>query len=139
MKNIIGLIAGLIFGVGLAASGMTDTQKVLGFLDIFGAWKADLMFVMGGAVAVTVVAFYFVLKRQRPLFDKQFHLPTGTHLDKRLIIGSAIFGIGWGVYGYCPGPAIAAMAYFHKESAIFLLAMTAGMSSVHWVQKKWVR
>jgi uncharacterized protein len=134
MKNLVALLAGLIFGVGLAASGMTDTQKVLGFLDIFGDWQADLLFVMGAAVLVTVIAFRFVLKRQHPILDVQFHLPTGTHLDKRLMGGAAIFGIGWGVYGYCPGPAIATLAYLQKESLIFVGAMIVGMVIVHVLQ-----
>ena len=102
MKSLASLACGLLFGVGLAMSGMTDTAKVLGFLDLFGHWIPDLIFVMGGAVAVTVVSFRFILKG-RPLLETGFSLPTSKDLDLRLLGGAALFGIGWGIYGYCPG------------------------------------
>lgn len=133
MKKLTAVLAGILFGFGLAASGMTDTQKVLGFLDIFGAWDPDLAFVMGGAVVTTLVAFPLVLRRKNPLFDEFFHLPSATSLDKRLLIGAAIFGIGWGVYGYCPGPAIASIAYFRADTAIFIVTMLLGMLAVHFL------
>lgn len=128
MKAIAGLISGLIFGLGLAMSGMTDTAKVIGFLDIFGHWVPDLAFVMGGAVLVTLIAFRWVLRRDRPLLDERFHLPTSTTLDGRLIGGATIFGVGWGVYGYCPGPALAALVYGNLDTLIFVVAMLVGMS-----------
>lgn len=136
MKSLVALICGLIFGVGLAASGMTDTQKVLGFLDVFGAWQADLLFVMAAAVAVTLVFFRFVLKRRQPLLDMQFYLPSATRLDQHLLLGAALFGVGWGLYGYCPGPAVAALAYGGYESLIFVCSMVAGMVLVHIIQRK---
>ena len=128
MKGLIALACGIIFGVGLAMSGMTDTAKVIGFLDIFGQWVPDLAFVMGGAVLVTVISFRFVLRRKAPLLADGFALPTTTTLDGRLLGGAALFGIGWGIYGYCPGPAIAALAYLNVDTAIFVIAMLAGMT-----------
>ncbi len=128
MKPLIGLLCGLIFGTGLAMSGMTDTAKVLGFLDLSGNWVPDLAFVMGGAVLVTVVAFRFVLRRQTPLLGKKFFVPGTTVLDGKLLGGAAIFGIGWGLYGYCPGPALSAMAYGETNTFIFVAAMLAGMA-----------
>jgi hypothetical protein len=135
MKALIGLLCGLVFGVGLAVSGMTDTAKVLGFLDLFGTWIPDLVFVMGGAVCVTLVAFRFVLKRKAPLIGKKFFLPTSTVLDGKLLAGAAIFGIGWGIYGYCPGPALSSMAYLDNETFIFVVAMLAGMTLANQLGK----
>lgn len=128
MKGIIALACGIVFGGGLAVSGMTDTAKVRGFLDLFGTWVPDLAFVMGGAVCVTLVAFRFVLKRGRPVLSPDFFLPTSSAIDTRLLCGAAIFGIGWGVYGYCPGPAIAALVYLDSKTAVFVMAMLAGMA-----------
>lgn len=128
MKGIIALLGGLVFGIGLAVSGMTDTAKVLGFLDLFGNWIPDLAFVMGGAVCVTLVTFRFVLKRERPILVQGFSLPTSTTIDGRLLAGAAIFGIGWGIYGYCPGPAISALVYLDSKTVIFVVAMLVGMA-----------
>lgn len=128
MKALTGLLCGLIFGAALAMSGMTDTAVVLGFLDLFGAWNPSLAFVMGGAVLVTLVAFRFVLKMDKPLLNKKFFLPASTVIDGKLLGGAAIFGIGWGVYGYCPGPAMSAMAYLDTNTFIFVGAMLAGMA-----------
>ena len=108
-------------------SGMTDTAKVIGFLDVFGNWVPDLAFVMGGAVLVTVIAFRGVLSRNKPLLAKKFSLPSKTALDGSLLGGAAIFGVGWGLYGYCPGPAISALAYLNTETVIFVAAMVSGM------------
>jgi uncharacterized membrane protein YedE/YeeE len=127
VRGLIALACGLIFGVGLAVSGMTDTARVIGFLDVFGDWVPDLAFVMGGAVLVTVIAFRFVLRRDNPLLAGNFSLPAKTTLDSRLLCGSAVFGIGWGLYGYCPGPAISALVYLNTETAIFVAAMLCGM------------
>jgi len=127
MKNIAALLLGLVFGVGLALSGMTDTAKVIGFLDLFGHWDPDLAFVMGGAVAVTLISFRFIL-RGRPLLAEGFSLPGKTALDARLLTGAALFGVGWGMYGYCPGPALSALAYLDVKAVSFVLAMLAGMS-----------
>lgn len=135
MKALIGLLCGMIFGAGLALSGMTDTAKVLGFLDLFGTWVPDLAFVMGGAVCVTIVTFHFVLKRQSPLIGKKFFLPTSTILDGKLLAGAAIFGVGWGIYGYCPGPALSAAVYLDNETFMFIAAMLVGMALANQVGK----
>lgn len=118
--------AGFLFGIGLWVSGMANPRKVLGFLDITGDWDASLMLVMGGAVAVTLVAFRLVLKRPAPLFDKIFFIPETKSIDFPLIAGSAIFGIGWGIGGYCPGPALTALSTLSTESVVFVAAMIAG-------------
>jgi len=128
MKNMIALLCGLVFGIGLAVSGMTDTAKVLGFLDVFGSWVTDLAFVMGGAVCITLVAFPLVLMRERPLLSAKFSLPVNKVIDGRLLGGAAIFGIGWGLYGYCPGPAISALLYLDWKTAVFVVAMLVGMA-----------
>ena len=127
MKLVIALISGILFGAGLVISGMTDPAKVLAFLDLFGNWDFALIFVMGGAVITTLVSYQLVFRRGKPLFASRFHLPSKTRLDKKLLIGSAIFGIGWGLYGYCPGPALAALAYLQQETLLFVLAMMAGV------------
>lgn len=128
MKALAGLLYGLVFGVGLAISGMTDTAKVLGFLDVTGQWVPDLAFVMGGAALVTLIAFRFILKLKRPRLNPRFFLPATTVIDGRLLGGAAIFGIGWGVYGYCPGPALAALSYLDEKTAMFAVAMLVGMA-----------
>jgi uncharacterized membrane protein YedE/YeeE len=128
MKAFIGLLCGIVFGVGLAMSGMTDTAVVLGFLDVAGQWNPALAFVMGGAVLVTLIAFRFILKMKKPVFNPRFSLPTSSVIDGRLLGGAAIFGIGWGLYGYCPGPAISAMAYLDQKTFMFVVAMLVGMA-----------
>ena len=128
MKALMALLAGTVFGVGLAMSGMTDTAKVLGFLDITGAWDPDLMFVMGGAVAVTLACFPLVLKKTGPVFGDSFQVPTNRVIDRRLLTGAALFGLGWGIYGYCPGPALSALVYGDIKTVLFVLAMLAGMA-----------
>ena len=106
MAGIVAVVTGLLFGAGLAASGMTNPEKVQGFLDLTGVWDPSLMFVMGGAVVVTLISFRFILKLSRPVFSEQFHMPSSTSIDTRLIIGAALFGTGWGLVGYCPGPSL---------------------------------
>lgn len=128
MKNITALICGTLFGIGLAMSGMTDTAKVQGFLDIFGNWVPDLAFVMGGAVLITLTLTHPILKRSAPLFTDKFYLPKKTGIDRNLIFGSLCFGIGWGLYGYCPGPAIAALSYLDWNAYVFVVAMVCGMA-----------
>ena len=125
-KFLSALGAGFVFGIGLWLSGMANPKKVLGFLDIAGAWDASLMFVMGGAVAVTAVAFRFVLARPKPLFSEKFHLPEKKSIDAPLVAGAAIFGIGWGIAGYCPGPALTALSTLSADPAVFVVAMVAG-------------
>lgn len=126
-QNRLALIAGIIFGVGLGLSQMIDRQRVLGFLDLAGNWDPTLLFVLGGAVAVTVISFRFVLNRNTPLLSAQFYVPTRQDIDWRLIAGAALFGIGWGIAGYCPGPGIAALATGDRNPVFFLLSMVAGM------------
>jgi uncharacterized membrane protein YedE/YeeE len=126
-KMVAGLISGCLFGFGLAASGMTDRAKVLGFLDLFGNWDPDLLFVMGSAVVTTLILFRIALSRQTPWFDKQFFLPSSTLIDKRLIVGASLFGLGWGLYGYCPGPAISSLIYLELPTVLFVAAMLVGM------------
>lgn len=122
------LIAGILFGLGLTLSGMSDPAKVLGFLNITGDWGPDLMFVMGGAVVVTALFTPAVVKRATPLFADGFSLPTKQSLDLRLIGGAVLFGIGWGLSGYCPGPAVVSLLYGYESTIVFCLAMLAGMS-----------
>ncbi|MCE8034204.1 MAG: YeeE/YedE family protein [Halomonas sp.] len=126
MKTLMGYIAGLLFGLGLALSGMTDPARVLGFLDFFGAWDPTLMFVLGGAVATTFIGYRLVFRLVRPVFARAFQLPTRQDLDTRLIGGAALFGIGWGLSGYCPGPAIASVAGLTAPLFAMLIAMVAG-------------
>ena len=127
MKKLLSAgAAGIVFGIGLWISGMANPKKVIGFLDITGDWDASLMLVMGGAVAVTVVAFRLVLKMPSPFLKDKFILPQKKDIDLPLVAGSAIFGIGWGIAGYCPGPAITALTTLSNEAIVFVIAMIAG-------------
>ncbi len=123
---VFALGAGFLFGTGLWVSGMANPKKVLGFLDVTGNWDASLLLVMGGAIAVTVAGFHFVLRQGKPIFEEKFALPTRKDIDLPLVAGSAIFGIGWGIAGYCPGPALTAVATLSAESIVFVVAMIAG-------------
>ena len=125
-KNASALAAGLLFGLGLAISQMVNPEKVLDFLDVSGNWDPSLALVMAGAVGVAMLAFRFVLKRKQPLFDDDFHLPRLTKVDRRLLVGSAIFGLGWGIGGYCPGPGIAALSAGSVEALVFVAGMALG-------------
>ncbi len=125
-RLLAALASGVLFGVGLAVSSMTDRSVVLGFLDVFGEWNATLAFVMGGAVAVTAVLFRLVLKRPIPALGGEFRLPQREQVDARLLAGAAIFGIGWGLAGFCPGPALVGVAAGLTDAWIFLPAMLAG-------------
>lgn len=118
---------GLIFALGLALSGMTQPQKVIGFLDILGGWDPSLAFVMLGAIPVHYISHFLLKGRKSPLFDIQFHLPTRKDINPSLIIGSALFGIGWGIGGFCPGPGLTALGSGTKEALIFVASMTVGM------------
>ena len=113
------LLAGLLFGLGLGLSQMINPARVKGFLDIFGAWDPSLIFVLGGAVGVTVVSFRLVLRRAAPVCDTQFYIPARTQVDRRLIAGAALFGVGWGLTGYCPGPGLAGLALGSVNALIF--------------------
>ncbi len=128
MQTFIALIVGLLFGIGLIVSGMTDPAKVLGFLDLAGNWDPSLAFVMGGAILVGVFAFGVARKRERSLLGAPMRLPTATRIDRRLVLGSLAFGAGWGLAGYCPGPVLASLATGGVKPLIFTLAMLAGMA-----------
>ena len=136
MKAWPALIAGILFGLGLTLSGMSDPAKVLGFLNIAGDWVPDLIFVMGGAVVVTLIFTPLVVKRARPLLADSFSLPTAQTLDKRLVSGAVLFGVGWGLSGYCPGPAVVSLLYGYESTIVFCLAMLAGMSIEGRVSKR---
>jgi uncharacterized membrane protein YedE/YeeE len=120
-------LAGLVFGIGLILSGMSDPGKVIGFLDLAGSWDPSLAFVMAGAILVGFFAFRFAGKRGRAFFGGALHLPTRRDIDKRLVLGSVVFGIGWGLAGFCPGPALVAFGAGIDQAAIFVAAMLGGM------------
>jgi uncharacterized protein len=124
---IVSAGAGLVFGFGLSLSGMLDPARVQGFLDIFGAWDPSLAFVLGGAVTVAFVGLRLGRRMPRPILDTTFHCPTSTRIDARLIVGSALFGLGWGLGGLCPGPAVASLSLGLWQTWLFALAMVAGM------------
>jgi len=123
---IAALVAGVLFGIGLAVSHMTNPAVVLGFLDVAGDWNPTLAFVMGGALAVTAAGYRWVLRRERPLLAPGFQLPTRRDIDARLVGGAAVFGLGWGLVGFCPGPALAALASGQPGVLVFAAALVAG-------------
>jgi uncharacterized membrane protein YedE/YeeE len=125
--TLAALASGALFGLGLAMSGMTDPRRILGFLDVFGEFDPTLMFVLGGAVVTTTVLFRFVLRRGNPLLADSFQLSKLRHVDRRLLGGAAIFGIGWGLAGYCPGPALAGLGIASVEAMWFIPAMIGGV------------
>ena len=127
MRNFLTLVSGLLFGLGVTISGMVNPMKVLNFMDITGAFDPTLLFVMGAGLAVTVVGYRLVLRRQTPIFADRFHLPEITAIDVRLLGGAALFGIGWGLSGFCPGPAIASLVFGQMQSIAFVAAMAVGM------------
>ena len=127
MSRISEFVVGLIFGWGLLISGMTDPGKVLGFLDITGAWDPSLAFVMGGAILVGLVAFAVAKKRTVSFLGAAMHLPTSRDIDRRLILGSLTFGAGWGIAGFCPGPALVTAATAEPKAVLFVAAMVGGM------------
>ena len=120
-------ISGMLFGAGLTISQMVNPRKVTDFLDFFGRWDPSLAFVMGGALAVTALGFRFILRRPHPLFVDEFHLPSARRIDGRLLGGAALFGVGWGLAGFCPGPAVASLAYGLWQSVVFVAAIVIGM------------
>jgi uncharacterized membrane protein YedE/YeeE len=128
VKISMALVAGLLFGVGLILSGMTDPSKVLGFLDLTGNWNPSLAFVMGGALLVGSLVFPLVVKRPKAILGDALRLPTATQIDRRLVLGGLTFGVGWGLAGYCPGPALASLAQGGIKPLLFFLAMMAGMA-----------
>jgi hypothetical protein len=120
------LVVGIVFGLGLAIAQMTDPRKVLGFLDLAGDWDASLLLVLGAGAIVAAVFFPFVLRRRAPLLDDSFHLPTATAIDRPLVVGSLLFGVGWGLAGYCPGPAFASLGFGNPEALWVVPAMLVG-------------
>jgi len=130
MRAAMALSCGLVFGLGLALAGMTSPQKVLAFLDVAGDWDPALLFVLGGAVVTAAIAFRFVLRRPRPVFDARFHVSDAQRIDAPLVVGATLFGIGWGIAGYCPGPAVALLAApGNPELPLFLGGMLAGIAA----------
>ena len=127
MKLIMALVAGLVFGLGLILSGMTDPAKVIGFLDLAGNWNPSLAFVMGGAVLVGLVAFRLAARLPKALLGDPMRIPGTRQIDRRLILGGLTFGIGWGLAGYCPGPALASLASGGSQPLLFTAAMLVGM------------
>ncbi|WP_277810015.1 DUF6691 family protein [Chromohalobacter canadensis] len=126
MKALAGYLAGLLFGLGLAISGMTDPARVIGFLDVAGDWDSTLVFVLGGAVVTTFLGYRLVWRRSAPLLEPRFQLPTRSDLDARLLGGAALFGIGWGLSGYCPGPAVASLPGLSWPLTVFVVTLVAG-------------
>lgn len=135
MILISAFMSGLIFGIGLILSGMTDPAKVIGFLDVTGSWNPSLAFVMIGAIAVAYFAFRTAARQSKTILGEQIALPAKKDIDTRLIVGSITFGIGWGLAGYCPGPAIASIATNASEPILFSAAMLAGMAIYEVLQK----
>ena len=127
LQPFFALLSGTLFGLGLAMSGMVNPEKVIAFLDLAGAWDPTLAFVMLGALAVTAPAFRFVLKRRSPWLAADFSIPTKKDLDPRLVLGAALFGVGWGIAGLCPGPALTDLVTGRMEIVAFVAAMLAGM------------
>lgn len=126
-NNIAALIVGIIFSLGLGISGMTRPEKIIGFLNIFGNWDASLAFVMVGAIGAHAVAYRLIRRRNSPLFSKEFYVPTSKELTPSLIIGAFIFGVGWALAGYCPGPAITSLASGQLRPLMFVVSMILGM------------
>jgi uncharacterized membrane protein YedE/YeeE len=136
MLVIASLLAGLVFGLGLILSGMADPAKVLGFLDLAGPWDPSLALVMAGAIAVGLVAFFVAGNRTASFLGAQMRLPTARHIDRRLVVGSALFGMGWGVAGFCPGPGLVALGMGEAKAAIFVVAMLLGMGIFEWLERR---
>jgi uncharacterized membrane protein YedE/YeeE len=127
MGILISFFVGLIFSVGLSISGMVNPKKVIGFLDVFRAWDPSLLWVMVGAIGTNFIFFKIILKRNRPLLSLIYEVPKKIKIDKKLIIGSMIFGIGWGLAGICPGPALSNILFFNEKVIVFVLSMLGGM------------
>lgn len=136
MKSLVAFVVGIIFALGLGISGMTQTHVVRGFLDVTGDWNYSLMGVMAGAIIVHSLFFYFIKKRSAPLLDSKFHLPKRKDLDARLIFGAALFGIGWGWAGICPGPGIVALISGNINIIIFVVFMLIGMGIFKMFENK---
>lgn len=136
MQRISEFLVGLIFGVGLLLSGMTDPGKVIGFLDLTGAWDPSLALVMGGAVGVGVFAFTWAKKRHQTLLGSAFDWPASEHIDRHVVLGSLVFGVGWGLAGFCPGPALVSLAAGQEKALYFVGAMIFGMIVFELIQRR---
>ena len=136
MGKLSTLLSGLLFGTGLTISGMVNPMKILNFLDISGPWDPTLIFVMGSGLVVTLLGYQIIFKRNAPLFATSFRLPTSQDIDAKLLGGAALFGLGWGLTGFCPGPAIASLVFGRIESITFVIAMAAGMIIAIQIQNR---
>jgi uncharacterized protein len=136
MYVLTSLLSGLVFGLGLIVSGMANPAKVLGFLDLAGAWDPSLALVMAGAIGVGFFAFLVAKKRSVSIIGAEMNLPSSTQIDRRLVIGSALFGIGWGVAGFCPGPGLVALGMGETKALVFVAAMLSGMAIFSWREKQ---
>jgi len=136
MAIFTSLLAGLVFGLGLMLSGMADPSKVLGFLDLAGAWDPSLALVMAGAIGVGLLAFAVAGRRERALLGAEMKLPRARHIDRRLVGGGLMFGVGWGLAGFCPGPALVALGMGQTKAVIFVLAMLAGMALFELIERR---
>ena len=135
MNILVNLLVGLLFGFGLLLSGMANPEKVLNFLDFAGHWDPSLAFVMGGAVIVATIGYQLTFRRAKPVLDASFHLPTAQRVDGKLILGAAIFGAGWGLVGFCPGPALVSLALAAPATLAFVPAMLVGAAFAAWLKK----
>ena len=136
MGVLVNAIAGFLFGLGLVIGGMANPAKVLNFLDLAGSWDASLAFVMAGAVAVTFIGYKLVFRQPRPLLAARFQLPVMNQIDRRLVLGAAIFGVGWGLSGFCPGPAITSLPLLAKGTLLFVPAMLVGMTLIRLITNR---
>lgn len=133
MRKFFVLLSGFLFGAGLTISGMVNPAKILNFLDLTGQFDATLIFVMGAGLIISTIGYQLIFKRGKPFFDDKFHLPTSELIDAKLIGGAALFGLGWGLSGFCPGPAIASLVFGYQQSFIFVAAMIVGTFLVRFV------
>ena len=136
MLNLSSLLAGLVFGLGLIVSGMANPAKVIGFLDLTGRWDPSLAFVMAGAIAVGAIAFALARTRTASLLDAPMKLPSDQRIDRRLLAGALVFGVGWGIAGFCPGPALVALGMGSAKAVVFVVAMLAGMGLFQFAEKR---
>lgn len=139
MQTLTALLAGLVFGLGLIVSGMANPAKVLGFLDLAGDWDPSLAFVMVGAIGVGLVAFRVARQRTKSFTGADMRLPTATRIDRRLLLGALLFGIGWGLAGFCPGPAVVALGLGEVKAIVFVAAMLAGMGLLELIERRALR
>jgi uncharacterized protein len=137
MSALLAALAGLVFGVGLILSGMADPSKVLGFLDLAGAWDPSLALVMAGAIGVGAPAFALARRRETAFSGEPMRLPTSTQIDRRLLAGSLLFGVGWGIAGFCPGPALVALGMLQGKAVLFVVAMLVGMAVFEGLERLW--